>query len=630
MDNSPNTSNTATLSPEVLLREKVESFDPATAQSTLQKFRQSLRESKRVGDQKKVGWLLIQIAMVLRGQRQYNAAHQVLEKARDVFNLLHDNLGLATVLLELSYVNRELVRNALALEYGHQAVKMFQEAGRTLELAWAYDNMAVIRFNMYQRHESMTFAKKARAIFMEFGSKVGMAWCACNLGNVYTEMGYYPQADQYYSEAVKIFTGLKHKQGLAWALLGLAMTHKEQCKFDSAQTYLFKAKQIFKELGLKDREGWCLLNEAAVKRALGSNDEAMLINKRAIQLFGPMRHHDGVAWGLFQIGRIFGDRGQFLKAWQTLREALNLHTDISNRKGIGWGENDVGHVYLELNDISHARECFIKARVMAEQLDEGLLKVEVDKNIARLNVEEGLLQKAAGLLEECTSFCQKFQAKSVEMEVCLERARYSLIIGELEKARDWVEAAESLMESHNLLHLKPVINIFTAEIMAGQNKIKAAIQMLQEALQLANKFQQRRQRAEALLGLVQLLGKNGASSQLTLFLYQLEKDIRVLSSRKLRGKYLFVKGLLSSATQHSMDDKFLTQGIQVVEAAGLPVVQRQLLEVLLHVYRRHGSTKEQQDCQQDIKLLLEKGPVDLHLIHPRPEIFDILPVSLTS
>ncbi len=619
----------AALSPELRLREEVDSYTTETAKATVQRFRQSLQESKRQGDQKKVGWAYLQIAMVFRGQHQYDPAQELLEKAKDIFGLLRHNLGLATVFLELSLVNRELDRNALALEYGHQSIKMFQELGMTGELAWAYDNMSTIRFNMFQRHESLTFAKKARAIFMEYGSDIGLAWNACNLAVLYRGMGFFSQADQFFSEALKIFTQLDHKQGIGWSLLGLGTVHKAQCKFDSAESLLFKAKNVFKALELKDREGWCLLTEAALKRSVGNNEDAVLINKRGIQLFSPIRNHDGVAWALFQIGQIFRDRGQLIKAWQTQREALNLHTDIANKQGMGWDENESGRIYLDLNDVSHARECFIRSKVLAEQLDEGPLKVEVDKNMARLNIDEGLLQKASGLLEQSTTFCQHFEAREVELEIYLERARLALIIGEYEKAKDWQDAAEAVLENNSLHRYKPAFDVLLAEILANQGKVKSAASVLQEALQLANKYQQRRQRAEALLGLIQLVGKGQPAAQLNAMLSQMDKDVKVLSSRKLRAKFLFVRGLLSLGDSDA-GAKLMTQSLQILEAAGLSVVERQLLEMLCSVYKRSQNEREGAACQEKIKSLLEKGSVDLYLVRPRHEMLGTLPVSLTS
>lgn len=606
----------------------VESYTKATAKTAFQNIRHDLRESKRTGNRPKMAWSLVRMAMILRGQREYAAAMPLLEKARAIFLELKDHLGNGVVFQEMAFDNRELDRNALALEYAHQAIKIFQELERTLELAWAYDNMSVIQANLFHRHESLMFAKKARAIFLEFNSQNALAWNACNLANLYLEMGFYPQAETYYAEANKIFNQSKINQGIGWSLLGLATVHRAQCRFESATDYLNKAKLVFKELELKDRLGWCLLNEAAINRAYGKGEDAILINKRAIQLFGPLRNHDGVAWALFQIGQIYRDRGQLIKAWQTHRESLNLHTDISNRKGIGWAEDESGRTYLELNDLSHARECFVKAKVIAEHLDDGPLKAEVNKNLARLHLDEGFLQKSVDVINECGALCQKIQAREVEVEMYLERARYSLIIGEFGHAREWIRSADTLVQAHGLLRLKTSVALFLAEVLVAEGKIKSAVALLGDVLKLSEQLQQRRQHAEALLGLAQLMFRDRTPAQLGAMLFQVEKDLRVLSSRKIKAKFFVVKGMINFILNGANEHKDFAQALQILESSGLVVLQRQVLGMLSEMYRNAGREKEQAAHEADIKALLEKGPVDLHLVGQKNPAFQPIPVSL--
>jgi len=613
---------------EVRFREKVESFSVGNADAALQYFRQLIRTSKKTGNQATVAWSLLQMAMVMRGQRRYATAIEVLEDAKVIFQTIGNEMGLASVYQELSLANRELQRNALALEYAHQAVKIFQQKTQNHDLAWVYDNMAVIHFNLFNRHESLIYAKKARTIFLEDNSQIGLAWNACNLASLYYGMGFNQRAERYCTEALKIFMQLKSKQGTAWSLLWLGMIYRAECKFDSAEEYLIRAKNIFRDLGLKDRMAWCLLNEAAVKRSLGRGEDAILINKQAIQLFSPLRNHDGVAWGLFQIGQIFRDRGQLIKAWQTFREALNLHTDISNRKGMGWAQNEWGKTYLELNNPVHARECFVKAKVIADQLDESPLEVEADKNLAQLCLDEGLLQKAAGLLDQSAVFCRKIKEREMETEVLLGRARYNIIIGDLPAAREAVGQAKSISEAYNLLRLKPTVGIHWAEVLVWEGKEDDAVKVLKEVLLFARQMDQRRHRAEGLLGLVQIIGLKKNTSQVSTMLFQVEKDIRALGSRKLKAKFLVVKGLIKHASSGLVDTRYFTQSLHIMEEAGLSVLEKQILGMLIGLYEKSKLDREKFECTQASNRLMEKGSVDLHLVRPRHDVMPLLPVSL--
>jgi tetratricopeptide (TPR) repeat protein len=622
------TIETSSRGPERIFREGAESLSRSHAKEALQDFRQKLRESKRKGDQKKIGWALVQMAMVLRGQRQYPTALHLLEEARALFGLIKHNLGLATVFNEIAFVQRELQHNAVALECAHQSIRLFQELGRPIELGWAYDNMAVIQMNLFHRHESLVYAKKARAIFMEYDIQNGLGWNGCNMGFLYIDLGFSTEAEKHFLEAADIFTRMRNDQGLAWARFGLVLTYRTLCRFDAAEENLIKSKAIYKELELKDRVGWCLLSEAAIRRTQGQAEEAMLLNKRALQLFGPLKNNDGVAWSLFQIGQQFRDRGQLVKAWQAQREAISLHTDIGNRKGIAWAESELGKTYLELGDIAHARECFVKVKVIAEQLDDAPLRIEVNKNLASLHMDEGALQKAADLLSETVNLTVKMQAHEAHAEILLEHIRYLLLIREIKEASLMLEAADRLITNHGLKRLKPGMDILRSDVLAAQGKAAEAAVALEDVLVYAERNQMKREHVQALLGLVQLLAEKRSAAQLTSMLSQIEKETRVFSSKKLKAKLMMVKGMVVLNASHSFEGRFFTQAVQIAGAAGFVALEKQFIDMALFYADQSERKMEKAVFQRDLLSLLQRGPSDLHLVlRPAPSA---LPVTLSA
>jgi len=242
-----------TYGPGLLFRERVEALTKSSAKSTLQQLRALLVQCQRKGDQDGMAWVLVSSAMVLRGQRQYAPLFKILEEAQNIFIGLENPFGQACVAFELSLANREFSRNALALEYGHKAARIFQELGRTLELGLAYDNLAVIYSNRYECHESLSYVKKAHGIFVEFKSQNGFAWNACNMARLYLEMGFYEWAHRHYTEAHEAFEQLRNKQGLAWSLLGLGTVQRAQCQFEAAAVSLEKAQALYDELDRSER-----------------------------------------------------------------------------------------------------------------------------------------------------------------------------------------------------------------------------------------------------------------------------------------------------------------------------------------------------------------------------------------
>jgi len=166
----------------------------------LQQFRLLFRQAKRAGDELTVAWSLYHIGLVLGEQRDYSSKVDVLDEARSLFIQLENRFGQALVWRELSNANRELGRNSLALEYGHKSIQVLEELGTKTDLAWAYDNMAMVYFNLYQRPESLAYAKKARELFQQFSIRDGLAWNATNLGHLHMEMGFYGKSEDFYRD----------------------------------------------------------------------------------------------------------------------------------------------------------------------------------------------------------------------------------------------------------------------------------------------------------------------------------------------------------------------------------------------------------------------------------------------
>src|SRR4051812_13545931 len=130
-----------------ILRDRVDALTKAGAKAALQQLRLAVQQSQKNKDAQAMAWALLHTGMVLRGQRKYVSVSRILVQALTLFSEQHNEFGEASALHELSLVNRECNRNTLAFDYGSKAAYLFQSLNRTIELAWAYSNLAMICFN---------------------------------------------------------------------------------------------------------------------------------------------------------------------------------------------------------------------------------------------------------------------------------------------------------------------------------------------------------------------------------------------------------------------------------------------------------------------------------------------------
>ena len=617
------------IDPSELVDQEIAKLVSIKSNRVVQQCLQAIRRSQQSGDKRKLGWAVFELALELRSQGQYANSVQILEKTRSIFEDVEDEAGLASTFEELAYSSRELSRNALALEYSHNAIHFLKKLNRIPELGIAYDNLAYIYFFLYRRHESLTVAKKARAIFREHDMKKELAWNSCNLGMIYLDMEFFDQSEKFYLEAVKLFKELKIEQGLSWSLLGLAIVYRSLCQFDNSLRALSKARTLDKDSLPKDYPGWIMLNEAAIYRNYGEPEKAFQINKGAVNLFSVIKNQVGVAWGLLQLGQIIRERGLTVKSWQAIGRANDFFQDASNKKGTGWAENEWGVTHLELNNLGHARNSFIKASACAEQLDGDALKAEVHKNLADLQIEEGHIKKAAEFIDKADEFRRKLSEWESLPELLMVKARCELLMGRPHQAKVFIHEAEDYMQKFKLFRYKPSLGVYMGEILFDLGDTTGAIQGWTKVLEDSNTYSQPKPRTEALLGLVQAQWKEKSSAEVGSLLSQIEKDLRTGGSRKLRAKYLILKGFLPYLTKGMVENRVFSQAIQILDVTGLVVIKLQALDQLSKIYHFLKKEKERERCNKEIQILIQQHSIDIGLLRFGSMSSERLPVSLT-
>lgn len=607
--------------------EHVDALSKKAADSALAHLRKELRVAQKT-NQSDIGRLLLRMAMVSRGQREYAVTLRFLDEAKTFFQKAGDDVGLAFVYYELLVCNREMQRNALALEYAHKAAQLFESKQMHEELGWLYNEISIVYLNLSRKPESLANAKKAKVIFTEINSQEGLFWNACHLGSLHGEMGLYEDARAYFEQGLKVATESKNEQGVAWSLLWLGRINKELGIFDAANKYLAKAKALFTELGLKDRIGMCLLHEAAIYRTEGATSDAIDTNRQAIRYFSPTRHHDGVAWALLQTGQVQRDQGQFMKAWQTFREALNLHMDVANRKGIAWVENELGRTYLELNDLNHARESFLKSLGIAQQLDILPLKAELARNMQGLLLEEGRLAESEKQAADNLGNGNTTKLADLRAEVLLEQVRHAVLTGSLDAASSRLNEAKALAATGHNGRLLPAIEIFEGEISARKGDLDAALKSFEKAMETADKVKQPQMKTHALLGVAQIRCARNNMRTLDALMDETGKDIRANGWRRLKAKHMAVKVVVDYKLSTQIDHRVFDQIKHILESGNLTVSLLEMLRMQAYFYQKAGFPRERQEAEGEIRALLKKGPRDLQKVKPRGGSLEFFPISL--
>jgi hypothetical protein len=149
---------------------------------------------------------------------------------------------------------------------------------------------------------------------------------------------------------------------------------------------------------------------------------------------------------------------------------------------------------------------------------------------------------------------------------------------------------------------------------------------------LANSKKAKLKREEVLstMGLIQVLMYNRKDkARLISLLSGLEKDVRLLSARRLKAKLAMIKGLVSYFMFDVYQPKNFDQAIRIAQATGLQVLEKQLLDIAIQVSALAGNAREQAAFQKLLdELLVREDASDLYLVKPRKDISTPFQISL--
>ncbi|MBS1983060.1 MAG: tetratricopeptide repeat protein, partial [Bdellovibrionales bacterium] len=581
-------------------------------QEALKHLRRLAQSAHLNGDHETHGWVLLRIAQILVTQHKIENAFRLLDEAHESFDAVRARFGMACVILEQARALHAINRNALALEKAHKAILSLQKMAQPMELGRAYDTIASIYARRLQRSESLIYAKKANAIFTEFQAPNSLAWNQCLMAGLYIDSGSLQEALALYKEALERFEKEHNKNGIAWVSLQMAIVHRRRCAFDSAETLIHTAQKFYDESNSIDRSALCWLELAAIRRTTADTEDALLLNRRALKVFTRLRQTENMARALLQMGLVLHDRGQLMRARELIKEAARLFRDIDHKNGGVHCDNALAAIELDRGDLVTAEALLQQATTQEQRWDIAAQRGWTKLNLARLAIEQGRLQQAAQILDIADAFGQKLEIRDLQAEVALVRSRYWLLLNDPKRLRESVQHAEAFVNAFRLTRLAARARILLAELLVTEGHSETAKNILEETARRCKLWRQRRRRAEALLGALQISRGARTLEELVLALSYIKRDARAVDAPLLQMMCQMANHLFRGVNTRLPLKKWETSPL---------FLQR---KVLLDFFK-----DESNDSRALRAKLLEEGPADLHLLRPR-DAQSALPISIVS
>jgi|GEM_PF-2471164 len=180
--------------------------------------------------------------------QNYNAAATTFYRLENITQELGDSLKLARASYDLGLTYRYLGLDRKALSKLFQSLEILRSHPDKTLSSLVYIQIGIIKKNLGDYDESITYYKDALRLFEIIGNESGVATIYGNLSTVYKRMGEYAIAKEYVFDAIELNKSLGRKKYLSFNYNNLANIYEESDELSKALTYQLKSIEIKKTL----------------------------------------------------------------------------------------------------------------------------------------------------------------------------------------------------------------------------------------------------------------------------------------------------------------------------------------------------------------------------------------------
>jgi tetratricopeptide (TPR) repeat protein len=225
-----------------------------------------------------------------RRQRDYEAAHEDLERALELSTGLGDPAAVARVYFQASLVADRQGHWVLARKYAEKAKAHFEELSDRATLGRVLNNLGGINFLLGKPEDAIKHLNESFKVLLEYGSEADAARAVSSLAQVHLRTGQIKPAEEQARQALRLLgdrVDVIDEIGSAQLVLGRSLL--EQGRLDEAAEAFDIAEQSFEQLSSISHRAsaWIAKGDLAARR--GDDQVAAQLYRRAAEALQDLR-----------------------------------------------------------------------------------------------------------------------------------------------------------------------------------------------------------------------------------------------------------------------------------------------------------------------------------------------------
>jgi tetratricopeptide (TPR) repeat protein len=259
-------------------------------------------------------------------------------------------------------------------------------------------------------------------------------------------------------------------------------------------------------------EGEVLGNAGWLAAHLGNLTEALKLTRESIWLFQGLEMPTELAHFSVQLGMVRRYQGALEEAQRLLEEALRAAQAIGDDFTEAWAHHELGELFLERDDLVHARARLNRAIELRQARGLQAFVVEARLSVARLAFKEERWEEALAISEQARAFYKGQQNRDKEGLAYAREAHARLEMGEHSRAREALACAQALAGQSEDVFIRAeaaLTGAWAAARSGAPSERKAAAERLRELVARTREGGLKGLELQARLGLAELERASG-------------------------------------------------------------------------------------------------------------------------
>ena len=276
------------------------------------------------------GTALRYIGIIHRARSEFALAREYYHRALDVFQEHDLEDGIASVYNNLGVLHRQLGQYTEALEYYHQALHMHQKNKNEEGVAFCYNNMGVILDIMQDYQQALEYYQRARNYFMEQSMSLMVASNLANTGATYYKLDKLDTALEHYYQALEIYIDLNRRPQMARLYMNLYSVYNQKGDLDQAFGFLERSRELAEELNDRKSLSTILVNLSSVNRRRGNLVSARRAARQALDTAREINTLNDQVLAYNELHQVEAASGNMAQAYEYARQYIAMNDSLKS------------------------------------------------------------------------------------------------------------------------------------------------------------------------------------------------------------------------------------------------------------------------------------------------------------